>query len=117
MSLASQRTRTVLMPSLRLILKAVDRLVFTRRPMVDTSNVEYLPVWKAEATAEERLLELAMIARKHPERFAKMAVVYVEVKPNGRWEIRSIDAGMSTIFEEIGILRAAMSDAESRTKA
>ena len=46
--------------------------------MVDTSNVEYLPIWKAEATAEERLLELAMIARKHPERFAKLMVVYSE---------------------------------------
>lgn len=84
--------------------------------MADASNIEYLPVWKKDATAEERFLELAMMARKHPERFAKMAVVYVEIKPGGRWQIRSIDTGMTTIFEEIGILRAAMSDAESRTK-
>lgn len=85
--------------------------------MVDTSNVEYLPVWKAEATAEERLLELAMIARKHPERFAKLMVVYVEEKPDGRcWQIRSIGSGLTTVFEEIGILNAAMTEAEQRMK-
>ena len=44
-------------------------------------NVEYLPIWKADATAEERLSELAMIARKKPERFAHIVVIYEEILP------------------------------------
>lgn len=44
-------------------------------------NVEYLPIWKNEATAEERFQELAMIARKHPERFKRVVVVYEEDMP------------------------------------
>lgn len=79
-----------------------------------TDPVSYLPVWKKNATAEERLLELAMIARKHPERFAKMLVAYVEIKPNGRWQINTIDTGMTSIFEEIGILQVAITEAEER---
>lgn len=45
-------------------------------------NVEYLPIWKKDATPEERFLELAMIARKHPERFKRMVVLYQEELPN-----------------------------------
>ena len=45
-------------------------------------NVEYMPNWKKGATAEERLMELAMIARKHPERFSQMVVIYIEELPD-----------------------------------
>ena len=45
---------------------------------MQTDNVEYLPIWKKGATAEEHLLELAMIARKHPERFSKVIIIYHE---------------------------------------
>ena len=41
-------------------------------------NVDYLPIWKANSTPEERFMELALIARKHPERFEKMIVIYQE---------------------------------------
>lgn len=44
-------------------------------------NVEYLPIWKSEATAEERFNELAMIARKHPERFKRVVVIFEEQLP------------------------------------
>jgi len=45
-----------------------------------SDNVDYLPVWKKNNTAEERFLELAMIARKHPERFNRICVIYEENK-------------------------------------
>lgn len=45
---------------------------------MNNDNVDYLPLWKKDATAEERLLELAMVARKHPERFSKFFLVYQE---------------------------------------
>lgn len=41
-------------------------------------NVDYLPIWKANSTPEERFMELALIARKHPESFEKMIVIYQE---------------------------------------
>lgn len=41
-------------------------------------NVDYLPIWKKDATAEERFLELANMARKHPERFLHCIVIYQE---------------------------------------
>lgn len=41
-------------------------------------TLTYLPVWKAGATAEERLLELAMMARVHPDRFKRFIVAYQE---------------------------------------
>lgn len=46
-------------------------------------NVEFLPIWKNNATPEERLMELAMMARKNPERFAKMVVFYQEESEHG----------------------------------
>lgn len=48
-----------------------------------TDNVDYLPVWKKNASPEERLLEVAAIARKHPERFSKMAIIYQEDTGDG----------------------------------
>ena len=41
-------------------------------------NVDYLPIWKANSTPEERFMELSLIARKHPQRFEKMIVIYQE---------------------------------------
>ncbi len=38
-------------------------------------NVSYLPVWKAGATAEEFLLELAVMARVAPDRFKSLIIV------------------------------------------
>ena len=42
---------------------------------MESNNVSYLPVWKAGATAEEFLLELAVMARVDPSRFASLIVV------------------------------------------
>ena len=43
-----------------------------------TASVDYLPIWKRNATTGERLRELALIADKHPDRFRKWVIVYCE---------------------------------------
>lgn len=47
------------------------------------STVTAIPVWKRDATAEERFLELAQLARENPERFEKVLVGWIGVK-NGK---------------------------------
>ncbi len=69
-------------------------------------SVDYLPVWKRNATAEERFQELAQIAAKHPERFGKICVVYEETLKNGCTVIRQVSNGANT-NELIGILELA----------
>jgi hypothetical protein len=78
-----------------------------------TATVDYLPIWKKNATAGERLRELALIADKHPERFQKWVIVYCEDSDkrfktwwmNGE-ETRTSDClavltvGIQTIYEE-----------------
>lgn len=66
-------------------------------------NVDYLDVWKKNASAEDRFLEMAMIARKHPERFGKIAIVYEETLANGCTVLRQISNGCNT-NELVGIL-------------
>ncbi len=46
------------------------------------SNVELLPLWKKNATAAERLHELALLAAKRPEQFDKFVVIYAECRPD-----------------------------------
>lgn len=78
-----------------------------------SSSVDYLPIWKKNATTGERLRELALIADKHPERFRKWVLVYCEDNDQRfmtRYmqgeETRTSDcfavlhAGMQTIWDE-----------------
>lgn len=67
-------------------------------------NVDYLPIWKEGATAEERLLELAMIARKHPERFDKFVIGYQESFEDGATKTRYMTFNTETI-SALGLLR------------
>lgn len=69
------------------------------------SKIAYLPIWKSKASAAERFYELYMLAKEHPERFVKVAVVYQEKLPReGNWtQIRQISSGCNT-DELIGIL-------------
>lgn len=71
-----------------------------------SDNVEYLPLWKKDATPEERLLELAMVARKHPERFSKIVVLYVEELPNKHTVLRHASLNV-TSHEMAGIMAEA----------
>lgn len=69
-------------------------------------NVEYLPIWKNGATAEERLMELALVARKHPEYFDKMVVIYQEDQADKRTVTRYASNGCTTT-ELFGLLTMA----------
>lgn len=76
-------------------------------------NIEYLPMWKANATPYERLMEVAAIARKHPHRFNRLVVVYTE-DVGGADVIRYATNGNNTL-ELIGLLRLAEREVLSTT--
>src|SRR5437899_366994 len=56
-----------------------------------TDNLATLPIWKKDATAYERLSELALLAREHPERFEHFVIVYRQTLSNGNWKIRTME--------------------------
>lgn len=66
-------------------------------------NVSTLPIWKKDATAYERLSELALLAREKPERFEHFVIVYRETTVNGRWRIRTMEHG-GELASRIGLL-------------
>ena len=74
---------------------------------VTPDTVTYFPYWKAGATAEERLLELAEIARAHPERFDTMIVVYNERTTCNRFLTRYITSGKEGSMHFVGLLEMA----------
>ena len=51
------------------------------------------PNWKKDATAAERLDELAGIAREHPERFGRFVVCYQEELKTGGLKFRTLEYG------------------------
>ena len=65
-------------------------------------NVDFLPVWKKDSTAEEWLSEIQSIARKYPKRFEKVAMVAVEKRENGNLKTRIFSRGCNTL-ELLGI--------------
>ena len=65
-------------------------------------SVEYLSTWKKGATAEERLCEVSVLARKHPEQFARLAIIYQEER-DGETVQRYVCLGLSTV-ELFGLL-------------
>jgi hypothetical protein len=68
-------------------------------------NVDYLPIWKKNATPEEKFMELALIARKHPEKFNRMIVVYQQ-QHDGYTQTRYADNELSLI-ETLGLIEMA----------
>lgn len=72
-------------------------------------NVEYLPGWKKNGTVADRLDELAMIARKHPERFDRFVLVYVERLETGNSKYRTHAHGCN-FSEAIGLFEAGKMD-------
>jgi len=42
------------------------------------NNVSYLPIWKENSTAAEKLYELAHIAENEPDRFDKMIICHLD---------------------------------------
>ena len=71
------------------------------------SNVDYLPIWKKNATVADRLYELAMMAEKNPDRFEKLAVIYQENNTEKGTFTRWVSAGCNT-NELIGIIHIGL---------
>lgn len=70
------------------------------------AEITTLPRWKKGATAYERLSELALMAKEHPEKFSKFCIVYMEVLPNGRWRFKTFEHE-ATLIEAIGLYELA----------
>lgn len=65
-----------------------------------------LPIWKKGATAYERLSELALLAREHPEKFEKFCIVYMEVLKNGNWKFKTFEHN-ANLIEALGMYKLA----------
>lgn len=70
---------------------------------MSADNVATLPIWKKDASAYERLSELALLAREKPERFEAFVIVYRETKSSGRWKIRTMEHG-GLLDSRLGLL-------------
>ncbi len=74
-----------------------------------SDNVSTLPIWKKGASAFERLSELALLAREHPERFEKWGIVYIETLPSGNIKYRTMH-NSSSLCEVIGLFEIGKRD-------
>lgn len=72
-----------------------------------TGTIDYLPIWKKNAPAHERLMELAEIARKHPEWFCKWVLVYCEDNDE-RFKTRYMQGEGVRTSECLAVLQAGL---------
>jgi outer membrane biogenesis lipoprotein LolB len=72
-----------------------------------TASIDYLPIWKKGAPTHERLYELAEIARKHPERFARWVIVYCEVDDK-QFVTRTMSGEQTRTLDCLGVLQSGM---------
>ena len=72
---------------------------------MSVDNVTNLPIWKKgdTLTPYDRLSELALVAREHPERFHEFILVYRETLKNGNWQIRTMEYG-GDLGSRLGLL-------------
>jgi len=61
-----------------------------------SATIDYLPIWKKDATACDRLHEVAEIARKFPERFNRLLIAYEETLDDGSTMTRYSCNGVDT---------------------
>jgi hypothetical protein len=73
--------------------------------VTSAKTVDYLPIWKLNATAAERLQELALIAAKHPEQFQKWIIVYCEDNDD-RFKTRYMQGEQTRTSDCLAILSA-----------
>ena len=69
-----------------------------------------MPFWKKDATASERLFELAAYAAATPERFEQFVICYKETLPNGNAKFRNLQHGCK-LSEEIGLFEIGKTEA------
>lgn len=74
-----------------------------------SDNLATLPIWKKDASAYERLSELALLAREHPERFEHFVIVYRETTKEGRWKVKTMEYG-GDLASRIGLLHIGIDE-------
>jgi len=72
-------------------------------------NVALLPIWKKNASAGERLRELAQLADKHPVWFEKWVLVYCEDNEE-RFVTRTCSGESTRTSDKIAVLEAGKLD-------
>jgi hypothetical protein len=72
-----------------------------------TATVDYLPVWKKNATTGERLRELALIADKHPDWFDKWVIVYCEDNDQ-RFKVQYMQGEQTRTSDCFSVLQAGI---------
>lgn len=79
-------------------------------------SIAYLPVWKKNATAAERLSEVEAIARVHPDRFASMILIYESAEDSdGCTTVRYACSGLDT-NQILGLLEQAKEEVHVQTR-
>lgn len=71
------------------------------------ATIDFLPIWKKNAPVHERLYELAEIARKYPDRFAKWVIVYCEDNDQ-RFKVRYMSGESTRTSDCFGVLQAGL---------
>jgi hypothetical protein len=74
------------------------------------NTVVAFPNWKKDASAAERLDELAGLAREYPGRFERFVIVYKETMPGGRLKYRSLEYNCD-LDQQIGMFELGKLDA------
>lgn len=73
-----------------------------------SASISTLPVWKKDSTPAEWLAELAAMALEHPERWARVVVVFEKVNAdNLSIQTRSLSYNIKSNTEIIGTLETA----------
>lgn len=69
------------------------------------ASISTLPVWKKGTTPAEWLEELAAMAREHPERWARIVVIFEEADERGRSAVtRHYERGIDYNTDLLGTL-------------
>lgn len=74
-----------------------------------SASIDFLPIWKKDATPCERLQEFAEMARKNPERWEKLVIGCVETKSNGHYQFRNYFYGC-LLTEAVGLHEISKSE-------
>ena len=73
-----------------------------------SASISTLPVWKKGSTAAEWLGELAAMALEHPERFARVVVVFEETNAERHpIKTRQFSYGITTNTDILGTIESA----------
>lgn len=77
-----------------------------------STNVTYFPMWKKDATAEERFLELAQMAHDDPGRFEKVIIGWIGTK-EGKPDVSNYISAGCTALDALGLVALTQRNIEN----